>query len=231
MSGRRPLGGPYVPAARLRPTILQFLKTSTPVELEFLSGVPERTIRALLAERDWTRYRVADALVTAIDPALWHLPAELGGLADLYEDDLPERCALATDERSPDANANGGSSRDDANAAPSAVFSGWSSAERHERTVSMARSTTATKVAAPKGSRFGTHQVVGTRTLCGIDASGWKNAEESGEKPTCVWCRIRLEHNIIEPTPLAKLPDEARKAIDAEVKKQKRAAKKKAAAK
>lgn len=180
----KPRGGAYVPSARLRPLLAGYSVR----ELEVLSGIQERTIRALMhGERDWTAFRVADRLITAVDGSLWHLPAELGGLADLYETSLREQARVCDSDRSPDA--NGASSRDDANAATSAVSSGWSSAERHERTV-MASSLERVR---PDGGRQRHLRRKGeSKVFCGIDSATWKQVlVENREPVTCPWCEQR----------------------------------------
>jgi hypothetical protein len=191
--------------------------------LAALSGISDRHIARILDGVFATcRIETADALLIAMDrPDVWHCE-----LADIYENgngngavagavNGTSGAAEVCDSVSqPPATRSRGEALSDTHEPPGLPASSARSGA-NERTVSMATSTR--KIKAPKGSRFGFHQVVGKATLCGLDVDGWKKVE-TGDEVTCPWCRIRIEHGVTKPTPLAGLPEKAQKAIEKEVK-------------
>lgn len=204
-----------IPASRVAPLIRPYVERFGIEELARASGVSSKTIGEIINGRyQLAKFATVDKLLVGIGrPDLW-----LAELPDFYG--LPGRNGGNTVNGSPVEAA--GVLIESGKPPDSAASFGWSGAER---TVSMARS----RIAAPKGSRFGTHHVVGGRTLCGLDASSWRKVEKADEV-TCPWCSIRLEHGVKTPTPMGKLPAEAREAIEKEVARRKRAAKRRAAA-
>jgi hypothetical protein len=185
------------------------------------SGISDRHIvRLLTGEFASMRFETADALLVAMDcPEAW-----LVELADLYENGNGEVAGAVNGTSGaadvcegvsqPPATRSRGEAPSDTHEPPGLPASSARSGA-DERTVSMATATR--KIRAPKGSRFGFHQVVGKSTICGLPIDGWKKVE-TGDEVTCPWCRIRIEYGVTKPTPLAGLPEEAQKAIEKEVK-------------
>lgn len=87
----RPSGGSRVAMDRLRPVLMRWLQTretSSPIEdLSHESGFSVDVLYKLLYARDTVSADRADRLLCSIDSTyLWHVPAEDGGLADIYDE-------------------------------------------------------------------------------------------------------------------------------------------------
>lgn len=77
----------FVPAEPIRQLVRAHLDADARAHVErpferlaMEAGIPERSIRALFEGKQRLTLRVADALVTAIDPGAWH--TDLAGILD-----------------------------------------------------------------------------------------------------------------------------------------------------
>ena len=80
----------YVPTDRLRPHIEAWLGHGRLLrDLADATGIAPETLRAIReGKRALTRFGVADRIITALNPMIWHTPPEHGGLGDIYRSPL-----------------------------------------------------------------------------------------------------------------------------------------------
>lgn len=106
-----------IPTARLQPVIQRWLASGRTLrDLAVRSQLSERSMGAISrAERKLVTFGVADKIITAVNPFLWHTPEADGGLADIYRSPLAYEDlsrGIPSTARRPDTRSDNKSPRD-----------------------------------------------------------------------------------------------------------------------